>query len=55
MTLTAEQIAAARLLEPATERILRSVDRQENLLAAFLVQQINDRELCAALDSAEEV
>ena len=52
--LSPEDIAAAPPMDPSLEALLRSVNLCEQLITAFRVQEITDRELFVALDTSEE-
>ena len=51
---SAQQLASAPPLDPALEALLRSVNLCEELIGAFRVQEVTDRELFVALDTSEE-
>ena len=52
--LSAEAISEAPSMDPSLEAVLRSVNLCEQLITAFRVQEITDRELFVALDTSEE-
>ena len=52
--LSPEDIAAAPPMDPSLEALLRSVNLCEQLITAFRVQEMTDRELFIALDTSEE-
>ena len=49
-----EQKAAAQQLDPSLEALLREVNLNEELIMAFRVQEIHDRDTFVALDTSEE-
>ena len=51
---SAQELASAPPLDPLFEALLRSVNLCEELIGAFRVQEIIDRELSVALDTSEE-